>query len=138
MYNLIFVLFSRSTLLFLVDHFQLLICRSQRLSLVKFLTPGETQPLKYVNFFSFEQKNLTDVLIFVYFYHQVDIYTDFAGKNYFRAAVPSGASTGVHEALELRDKVKTEYMGKGVKTAVANINDKLGPALIKKVSQRIM
>ncbi|XP_065199658.1 enolase isoform X1 [Planococcus citri] len=63
---------------------------------------------------------------------EVDLYTDFAGTNYFRAAVPSGASTGVHEALELRDKVKTEYMGKGVKTAVANINDKLGPALIKK------
>ena len=31
----------------------------------------------------------------------------------FRAAVPSGASTGIHEALELRDKINTEYVGKG-------------------------
>lgn len=34
-------------------------------------------------------------------------------KGVYRAGVPSGASTGVHEALELRDKIKTEYMGKG-------------------------
>jgi enolase len=46
-----------------------------------------------------------------------------------RAAVPSGASTGEHEALELRDKDKKRYLGKGVRTAVANINDKLGPAV---------
>jgi enolase len=39
-----------------------------------------------------------------------------------RAAVPSGASTGVHEALELRDQDKTRYLGKGVETAVDNIN----------------
>lgn len=63
---------------------------------------------------------------------EVDLYTDFAGNNYFRAAVPSGASTGIHEALELRDKIKTDYVGKGVLTAVANINDKLAPELIKK------
>ena len=49
----------------------------------------------------------------------------------FRSAVPSGASTGIHEALELRDKVKTDYMGKGVSKAVSNINDVLGPAVIK-------
>ena len=42
-----------------------------------------------------------------------------------RAAVPSGASTGVHEALELRDGDKAVYMGKGVLKAVANINDVL-------------
>ncbi|MDR2344972.1 MAG: phosphopyruvate hydratase [Planctomycetaceae bacterium] len=42
-----------------------------------------------------------------------------------RAAVPSGASTGVHEALELRDGDKSKYLGKGVLQAVENINDKL-------------
>jgi enolase len=40
-----------------------------------------------------------------------------------RAAVPSGASTGVHEAVELRDNDKNVYMGKGVLKAVANVND---------------
>lgn len=35
-------------------------------------------------------------------------------KGIFRAAVPSGASTGVHEALELRDKIKEDYVGKGM------------------------
>lgn len=47
-----------------------------------------------------------------------------------RAAVPSGASTGEHEALELRDKDKNRYGGKGVLKAVANVNDVIAPALI--------
>jgi enolase len=47
-----------------------------------------------------------------------------------RAAVPSGASTGEHEAIELRDNDKKRYLGKGVSKAVLNINDQLGPALI--------
>ncbi|MFO7178114.1 MAG: phosphopyruvate hydratase, partial [Pseudomonadota bacterium] len=47
-----------------------------------------------------------------------------------RAAVPSGASTGEHEAIELRDDDKKRYLGKGVRTAVENVNDKLGPAII--------
>jgi len=47
-----------------------------------------------------------------------------------RAAVPSGASTGEHEANELRDNDKKRYMGKGVLQAVENVNDKLGPAVI--------
>ncbi|HEY2408571.1 MAG TPA: phosphopyruvate hydratase [Polyangiaceae bacterium] len=47
-----------------------------------------------------------------------------------RAAVPSGASTGEHEAIELRDGDKKRFMGKGVKQAVANVNEKLGPAII--------
>lgn len=54
-------------------------------------------------------------------------------KGMFRAAVPSGASTGIHEALELRDKDPKRYLGKGVTKAVSNINDIIGPALIEKV-----
>jgi enolase len=46
-----------------------------------------------------------------------------------RAAIPSGASTGEHEAWELRDGDKSRFSGKGVKKAVANVNDKLAPAL---------
>jgi enolase len=62
---------------------------------------------------------------------------DLTGR--FRAAVPSGASTGIHEALELRDDDKANYVGKGVSKAVANVNDILGPALIEsglKVTQQ--
>ncbi len=47
-----------------------------------------------------------------------------------RAAVPSGASTGIYEAVELRDGDKTKYLGKGVLKAVANVNEKLGPELV--------
>jgi len=47
-----------------------------------------------------------------------------------RAAVPSGASTGTHEALELRDQDKKRYMGKGVLKAVQNVNDELAKALL--------
>lgn len=46
-----------------------------------------------------------------------------------RAAVPSGASTGEREALELRDGDKKRYMGKGVLKAVANVNEKIAPAV---------
>ncbi len=46
-----------------------------------------------------------------------------------RAAVPSGASTGEHEAWELRDGNKDRFGGKGVKKAVANVNDKIAPVL---------
>ena len=46
-----------------------------------------------------------------------------------RAAVPSGASTGENEALELRDGDKARYLGKGVLTAVKNVNDKIFPEL---------
>lgn len=46
-----------------------------------------------------------------------------------RAAVPSGASTGEHEAIELRDGDKGRYVGKGVKKAVTNVNDIIAPAL---------
>ena len=47
-----------------------------------------------------------------------------------RAAVPSGASTGEHEALELRDGDKRRYGGKGVRRAVDNVKRKIGPALL--------
>jgi len=47
-----------------------------------------------------------------------------------RAAVPSGASTGKNEALELRDGDKSRYLGKGVENAVANIMEKIGPELL--------
>ena len=46
-----------------------------------------------------------------------------------RAAVPSGASTGVHEAVELRDGDKKRYMGKGVEKAVNNVNEEIYDAL---------
>jgi enolase len=47
-----------------------------------------------------------------------------------RAAVPSGASTGEHEAVELRDGDKSRYLGKGVRQAAANIAAEIGPSLI--------
>merc|ERR1712093_188687 len=58
---------------------------------------------------------------------EVDVVT---AKGLFRAAVPSGASTGVHEAVELRDGDKSKYLGKGVSKAVENVIKVLGPALI--------
>ncbi|MCR6638112.1 MAG: phosphopyruvate hydratase [Sporocytophaga sp.] len=59
---------------------------------------------------------------------EVDVITEngFLG----RAAVPSGASTGSHEAVELRDGDKSKYMGKGVLKAVANVNDKIAAELV--------
>ncbi|XP_040590849.1 alpha-enolase [Mesocricetus auratus] len=60
---------------------------------------------------------------------EVDLYTS---KGLFRAAVPSGASTGIYEALELRDNDKTRYMGKGVSKAVEHINKTIAPALVSK------
>jgi len=48
-----------------------------------------------------------------------------------RAAIPSGASTGAHEAVELRDGIKNTFFGKGVTHAVKNVNEKIGPALMK-------
>jgi len=47
-----------------------------------------------------------------------------------RAAVPSGASTGINEALELRDGDKSRYLGKGVLKAVNNVNEIIGPAIM--------
>jgi len=58
---------------------------------------------------------------------EVDVLTENGAMG--RAAVPSGASTGAHEAVELRDNDKSKYMGKGVLQAVANVNDKLAKEL---------
>ncbi|MFY8165652.1 MAG: phosphopyruvate hydratase, partial [Sediminibacterium sp.] len=52
---------------------------------------------------------------------EVDVLTDEGALG--RAAVPSGASTGIHEAAELRDNDKKKYIGKGVLKAVKNVND---------------
>src|SRR5437762_4602158 len=52
-----------------------------------------------------------------------------AGGTVGRAAVPSGASTGEHEALELRDGDRKRYLGKGVSKAVRNVIEKILPAL---------
>ena len=53
-----------------------------------------------------------------------------AGGSIGRAAVPSGASTGEHEAVELRDGVKGRYLGKGVVKAVNNVNSHIAPELV--------
>ncbi|CAE7246024.1 pgk-1, partial [Symbiodinium microadriaticum] len=58
---------------------------------------------------------------------EVDLCTPMA---LFRAAVPSGASTGIYEALELRDGDKGRLLGKGVLKAVANVNEIIGPKLV--------
>ena len=59
----------------------------------------------------------------------VEVEVILADGSWGRAAVPSGASTGVHEALELRDGDKKRYGGKGVSKAVANVNDVIADAL---------
>ncbi len=59
---------------------------------------------------------------------EVDVITDNAIIG--RAAVPSGASTGIHEAVELRDNDKSSYMGKGVLQAVKNVNDIIADPLL--------
>ncbi len=59
---------------------------------------------------------------------EADVYTSEGARG--RAAVPSGASTGIHEASELRDNVKGKYLGKGVEKAVKNVNTVIEKALI--------
>ena len=62
----------------------------------------------------------------------VEVDVTLADGSFGRAAVPSGASTGVHEALELRDGDKTRFMGKGVTKAVANVNGAIADFLVGK------
>ncbi len=59
---------------------------------------------------------------------EVEVMT--SGGAFGRAAVPSGASTGTHEAVELRDGDKKKYMGKGVLKAVNNVNTKIAEAIV--------
>ncbi len=59
---------------------------------------------------------------------EVDVVTDDGALG--RAAVPSGASTGIHEAVELRDNDKKKYGGKGVLKAVNNVNDVIAEAIV--------
>ncbi|NQV30522.1 MAG: phosphopyruvate hydratase [Candidatus Marinimicrobia bacterium] len=59
---------------------------------------------------------------------EVDVYLESGA--FGRAAVPSGASTGEHEAMELRDGDMSKYLGKGVTKAVANVNDVLADAVL--------
>lgn len=59
---------------------------------------------------------------------EVDVLTDEGALG--RAAVPSGASTGIHEAVELRDGDKKKYLGKGTLKAVKNVNNTIAPALL--------
>lgn len=54
----------------------------------------------------------------------------FTDRGMFRASVPSGASTGIHEAVELRDGDKKRYGGKGVLNACRNVTDKIAPKLV--------
>jgi len=58
---------------------------------------------------------------------EVEVTTE---KGVFRAAVPSGASTGIYEALELRDGDKTRYLGKGVLKAIANVKNVITPKIL--------
>jgi enolase len=68
---------------------------------------------------------------------EVEVYTDSGA--FGRALVPSGASTGEHEAVELRDGDKNRYLGKGVETAVDNVNEKIAPELLgMDVTQQVL
>jgi enolase len=65
---------------------------------------------------------------------EADVYL--ADGSMGRAAVPSGASTGEHEAVELRDEDKSRYLGKGTQKAAHNINEEIGPALLGADAER--
>jgi enolase len=60
----------------------------------------------------------------------VEVEMELAGGAWGRAAVPSGASTGEHEAVELRDGDESRYLGKGVTRAVDNVNAEIGPEVV--------
>jgi len=68
---------------------------------------------------------------------EVELYTDSGA--FGRALVPSGASTGEHEAVELRDGVKSRYLGKGVEQAVKNVNEIIAPEVLgMDVTQQVL
>src|SRR5829696_8341176 len=60
----------------------------------------------------------------------IEVEVTLSDGSFGRAAVPSGASTGVHEAWELRDGDKSVFLGKGVTQAVANVNSTIADALM--------
>ena len=60
----------------------------------------------------------------------VEVDVGLSGGALGRAAVPSGASTGAHEALEMRDGETTRYAGKGVQKAITNVNEVIGPEIL--------
>jgi enolase len=60
----------------------------------------------------------------------VEVEVELSGGAFGRAAVPSGASTGEHEAIELRDGDSSRYLGKGVSKAIENVNSKIAEAII--------
>jgi len=62
----------------------------------------------------------------------VEVELTLEGNYEARSIVPSGASTGIYEALELRDGDKARYLGKGVLTAVSNVNTIIKPAIVGK------
>jgi enolase len=70
----------------------------------------------------------------------VEVEVGLSDGSFGLAAVPSGASTGKYEAVELRDKTKKRYMGKGVEKAVQNVNQIIGPALegMEATDQRVV
>eukprot|EP00927_Polykrikos_kofoidii_P023016 TRINITY_DN2131_c1_g1_i2.p1 TRINITY_DN2131_c1_g1~~TRINITY_DN2131_c1_g1_i2.p1 ORF type:complete len:487 (+),score=108.02 TRINITY_DN2131_c1_g1_i2:82-1542(+) len=83
---------------------------------------GQSGPMKIVEIFAreiFDSRGNPTV--------EVDLCTE---VGLFRAAVPSGASTGIYEALEMRDEDKTRLLGKGVLKAVANVNKIIAPKLV--------
>ena len=67
---------------------------------------------------------------------EVDVFTD--SGHIGRADVPSGASTGAHEAMELRDGDKKRYGGKGVLKAVANVNGALNDELVGSLAPELL
>ena len=62
----------------------------------------------------------------------VECDVELSDGSFGRASVPSGASTGIHEALELRDGDKKRYLGRGVKKAINNINELIKEKVINK------
>jgi enolase len=60
----------------------------------------------------------------------VEVEVELSGGAFGRAAVPSGASTGEHEAIELRDGDSSRYLGKGVSKAIENVNSKIAESII--------
>ena len=66
---------------------------------------------------------------------ECEIYLE--GGSFGRAAVPSGASTGTHEAIELRDQDVNRYKGKGVLKAISNILDLVKPKAVNKQFEKI-